>query len=84
MFVSCVEATADCKSSRLELSLQEIRLCARNLISIFMTALILLLECISFSADENDWTEKAKPPMKQQFVITHTIRQIEIAALLES
>jgi len=49
-----------------------------------MTALIPPLECTCFSADENNWTEKAIWPMKWQFVITHTIRQIEIAALLAS
>lgn len=49
-----------------------------------MTALIPPLEYTCFSADGNNWTEKAIWSMKWQFVVKHTVRQIEIAALLDS
>jgi hypothetical protein len=48
-----------------------------------LMTLIPPLQCVCFSADEKNWTEKAIWAMKRQFILTHTIRQTEFAALLD-
>jgi hypothetical protein len=42
------------------------------------------LEWICLNADGENWTEKAISLMKRQFVVSHTTRQTEIPALIDS